>query len=267
MVNRAKKGAERSLRDLLRRRLEQLDISQVELARRAGFNAQYISDILTGKKHSVRRDAVFQLALALQVSPLVLYRTVDPSFGEEKPVLYTDKREIAGPTTNRLFSEEALAAVLPAKHRVDDVFPVLQNPLTFDERKLLGGRLGRGLQFYPWPATLGPANGGYGLAHPENPLRILPGLLLAAPERPIKVGDLFIGFVIFAQSRPTAWIFWYRDSDRDFFYLNVDASEGTIKLPRTALARAHRVAAVLQQGQDILPIKIHTPNRHRAAVS
>jgi transcriptional regulator with XRE-family HTH domain len=262
MVNNAKTSPEASLRDLLRTRLRRLGISQGELARRAGFNAQYISDILTGKKHSVRRDAVFQLALALQVSPLILFRMIDPSFGEGRPSLYSDKRDIAGPTTSRLFSEQALAAVLPAGRRASDVFPVLQNPLSFDERKVLVGRAGRAPQLYPWPTALGPANGGYGLAHPENPLQILPGLLLATPERPIKVGDLFIGFVIFEHSRPTGWIFWYRDSDREFFYLNVDTSENTIKLPRAALARAHRVGAVLQA--PILPITGVQSDRSRA---
>jgi transcriptional regulator with XRE-family HTH domain len=265
MTIKEKKAPVKSLRNLLRERLDQLGISQGELARRAGFNAQYISDILTGKKLSIRRDSVFKLALALEVSPLSLFRTLDPSFGEVGSARFTDFtdrwREITGPITNRLFSDNALGTILPANHRTSEVFPVLQHPLSFDERKLLSGRPGRGLKLYRWPSALGPANGGYGLAYPENPLPILRGLLLAAPERPIKLGDLFIGFVVFERSRPAAWIFWYLDSDGDFFHLSVDMSEDTIKLPRAALARAHRIAAVLEPDQGLLPIETNSLKR------
>jgi transcriptional regulator with XRE-family HTH domain len=241
---------ERSLRDLLKARVAQLGISQAELARRAAVNSQFISDISTGKKVSIRRDAVFKLALAMQISPLVLLRILDPSFGEHVGNLYTDVRQITRPITDRLFSDEALAKILPAQCDTNEVFPVLQHPLSFDETKLLSNRR---IRLYRWPAMLGPANGSYGIAHPENPLSIYPGLLIASPERSIKLGDLFVGFVCFEQSRPVAWIFHYQDSDRDSFRFGVDGSEDSVELPRAALVRAHRIVALV--GKELIPIQ------------
>lgn len=64
-----------TLSDRIRRRMRDLDMSQVELSRRSGVSQPYISQITTGRR-GVRpgHRTVARLADALDVSPEFFYR-------------------------------------------------------------------------------------------------------------------------------------------------------------------------------------------------
>lgn len=85
------------LKTIVEKRLEELGLSPIEAATRAGLERTFLRDIIVGRKKSVRADKMGELARALNLDPGALARN------EMVPVPAPGSMETPRPTPNASF--------------------------------------------------------------------------------------------------------------------------------------------------------------------
>jgi transcriptional regulator with XRE-family HTH domain len=223
------------LKDLIGRRLKELDLSQAELARRAGLNAQFVSDLMTGKKYRIRSEYVFALALALEVAPLVLLRGLG---------LLSETSDFEA-YRNELPNELAQSLNITDWRGDPNQLPIVRGPF----RRSLGAVEGRLESSYPSlfnPIADEPdcyAITSKQLDNQNTPI-LAPGeLLLIAPKRAVSTSRHFLGYVATGRTTLSPWLFTYLGRTREYYELGL--SVGRVRLPSPSLVLAHAVAGVL----------------------
>lgn len=103
--------------ELIQRRLDILQISPAEAAKRAGLDRSYISDLIAGRKKSIRHDKVLVLAKALECDPAYL------SGNQDAPKVHNPLdpvMEISGVCETGVWRSPQSATALPPLPRLYD---------------------------------------------------------------------------------------------------------------------------------------------------
>lgn len=241
-----------TLRAIVAKQLKKLDVTQKELAEKAGLNATYINEILSGKKLRIQRRFVPTLAHALQVEPDDLYKH---SAGRKKGRTASSTASASPRTVIQANSPETQAIAfnkMPALQSNEDFDPNRHVPLFIEQifRNIRHGHQDPP-KFRPfvWPEFLGPSEGCYAMtakAALDDTLSPL-WVLLVAPNRSIKLGDAFVGEFSFVFGASYLHLYKMQDAT-ELSFMVTDIDGGNPKsFPRKALLRCHKVVGFLEQ--------------------
>jgi transcriptional regulator with XRE-family HTH domain len=243
-----------TLKTIVAGQLKKLDITQKELAERAGLNPPYINEILSGKKLRVQQRFVPALAHALEIEPGVLF---EKSAGVKKKKTASSTPAAArrtiiranSPETLALFSNEMRAFQLDPDFDPNRHVPLFIERFPSDYRvRLKDGDVAKFRPFV-WPEFLGPSIGCYAMragAVGENSLPAL-WVYLVAPCRSIKLGDVFVGEFRYGLGSASLEVHKMQDATELSFILTDINSEHARSFPRGAIRRFHKVVGLLEQ--------------------
>ena len=239
------------LRVLVAQRLSELGISQAELARRAGLNAQFINDLLKGKKNRIRPEFAFQLALALQVPPLQILRDLGLLFDENKHDRFSDSDQLTG----ALGAALSIIDTTGKRVEISQVrLPTVRGPFLLKDGAVhcrVKGPQPRHLRLPEWMSKEAHAYciPSDQLENQNTPILADGELLLVSPGRPISRFRRFVGYVTGERGAVSPWVFSYLGRAGNSYELNLSA--GAVRLPVTSLVLAHAIVGVIDR--EIIP--------------
>lgn len=233
------------LRALVAQRLSELDMSQAELARRAGLNAQFINDLLKGKKNKIRPEFAFQLSLALEVSPLGILRDLGLLSDQSETHDFSDTDHLSG-THGPALSIIGKSGIQVETSQGD--VPIVGGPFRFKGGKVISRLRKRLPDHFRLPEWIAKEANAYFIPYNQlanqNSSLLAPGeLLLVSSKRPISRLRRFVGYVAGERGAASPWVFTYVGRTGNSYELNL--ASGTVRLPITSVVLAHAIVAVL----------------------
>jgi len=244
-----------SLKAIVSERIKELGVSQKEVALQARVNPTYINDIVTGKKLTVQRRFVPTLAFALKINPEIILayvatkkNSITVRSGSSGKIIIRAK----SPWTKALFSSQMNTFQLDPEFIPGRHVPLFLEPLPQDFKAHLKGAntLPANAKYRPmiWPESLGPSEGCYAMTATALNTKMVfdKSILLAAPHRSIKAGNIFIG--VFSYEIYSFRLELHRMIDateREFILADVmDGVERSV--PRQIVRIFHRVVAIFE---------------------